>query len=193
MKTPLTLAFVLSVPLAVNAHDCPTSEVAELPLLEIPREITQGDALVSLMAVGANNCEVSVCGQSLGKAPQFKKSVPAKQCQVEVSCDARRYSKSFAFESGKESRIIVKPNEWEVLPGKRASMPGDSQISVMVVGADHCALSIDGKTLGFAPLFKRSVPEGEQVLRVKCSRGRVHTKDLTLKKGKEEKVIVRFP
>ncbi len=71
-------------------------------------------AKLSVMPIGQADCVVRVGEFKLGRAPFFKKSVPAGKHRVSVKCESgASYSVVKTFENGGNIKLIIKESDWE--------------------------------------------------------------------------------
>ena len=68
-----------------------------------------------------------------------------------------------------------------------------AKLSVMPVGVANCEVFLSGASLGIAPFFKIKSPIGKCELQVNCPDGSRYTKQLSLKDGDYQKIIIRKP
>jgi eukaryotic-like serine/threonine-protein kinase len=72
------------------------------------------DGLLSLIALGAENCSVSVDGTAVGSAPLHRLSVPTGSCVLEVVCaDGRRFKGTRLLRSGEPLEVVIREGDWK--------------------------------------------------------------------------------
>jgi serine/threonine protein kinase len=71
-------------------------------------------AKISVMALGASDCNISVGPVKLGFAPAINKDAPVGNCDVKVTCaDGKKYSEKKELKAGGPAeKVIIKPDMW---------------------------------------------------------------------------------
>lgn len=164
-----------------------TDPVAELPLPPAPpptrvervdwrakdRDCCQSSRL-SLIPLGTEGCWARVGDLDLGRAPFFRKEVPAGRCVARVQCDdGRRWSGQVTLRPGMNERVLIRGQDWE-------QSPTTSRLSVLVLGETDCTARLGELPLGAVPFFNRSVPEGLWMVRVQCRSGHIYKRRVEL-------------
>lgn len=139
---------------------------------------------LSVMTLGADSCWVKVGDLDMGRAPFFRKSIPAGECVARIQCeDGRRWAARVKLRPGKSERVLVRAQDWE-------QTPRTSQLSLLTLGETGCQVKVGEESLGEAPVFTRSVPEGFWTVRVSCPSGKEYRRRIELKPGIHHRVML---
>lgn len=101
------------------------SVTVEATLEELPRPVKKpvsasragcggSGSRLSVMAVGASDCEITVGRARLGVAPVFKKEAPTGRCEIKVTCaDGKSYRTVRTLKNGDAEKVIIRPDDWK--------------------------------------------------------------------------------
>jgi hypothetical protein len=71
-------------------------------------------AKLSVMALGAQGCKITLGGKAIGETPLFKKSVQVGSCTVKLVCEqGKTYTTTLNLKNGDAEKLIVKPEMWQ--------------------------------------------------------------------------------